>query len=153
MMADMKLPPIEVVRARVRAPSRPSSTPLAQPAGRWARSSTTHCRAPWFSALSSLSAGNAGAASGVVYFHGTAGCWVTSNPMIRSAATCASVPGSSVSGIVMRPNIAPDRGRRRLCGDAVDRGARGGAGGMPGPVLVAGWSAGGASQPSLASWR
>ena len=46
----------------VRAPSRPSSTPLAQPAGRWARSSNTAGRR-WFSALSSLSAGNAGAAS------------------------------------------------------------------------------------------
>ena len=94
MLADMKLPPIESMGPRARAPSSRNSMPAVRPAGRSAKSSTAHSPAPTgHCPIVSIVRRRRGRIRSWSISTAAAGCWATSNPTIRSAATCAGAPG------------------------------------------------------------
>ena len=94
MLADMKLPPIESLGAQGARDFATQLNAARPPAGRSARSSTARCPAPMVRCpIVSIGRQRRGHIRSWSISMAAAGCWVTSNPTIRSAATCAGVPG------------------------------------------------------------
>ena len=78
---------------RGRATSSMNSTRAVQRGGRSARSATACCRAPMVRCrIASIGRRRRGHIRSWSISMAAAGCWVTSNPTIRSAVTCAGAP-------------------------------------------------------------
>ena len=148
MLAEMKLPPIESLgaagRARLR---RPSSTRPVPPVGRSARSSTARCTVPtvrWPTV--SIGLRRRGRIRSWSISTAAAGCWVTQqsdDPFCRDLCRRSGMIFVSVDYRHAPEHRFPAAAEDGYAATRWVAEHAAALGGRPGPVMVAGWSAGG----------